>query len=102
MHKIYWGDLKAEVLDFIETEEWVQITQERKNEMLVDLKNPENMLAYLRYSSGHDFVNFKIYRPDGIDKMAKYSKWVFIPGICEVIEKAQRTSFAATCKKVRM
>ena len=98
MNKIYWADISAEVLAFLENEEWVQITQERKSEMLADLRNPENMLAYLRYSKGHDFVNFKIYRPDGINKMAKYSKWVFIPGVAEIIEKDQKLSYKKACK----
>ena len=98
MNKIYWGDLQAEALAFIENEEWVTITRERKIEMLEDLRNPENMLVYLRYSRGHDFVKFKIYRPDGLNKMAKYTKWVFIPGVAEALEKGQRTSFALKCK----
>ena len=86
MIKIDWAALKTDVTDFIETEEWVQVPDNKKQQMLLDLKDPENMETTLRYSPGCDMIMFKIYRPNGLTKMNKLVRWVFIPGVAKRLE----------------
>ena len=87
MHKLYWSEMSTQLLSFIETEEWVQVPMEKKQKILEDLRDPTNMLGMLRFRPGCDMISFKIYRPDGLTKMAKFTTWVFIPGISELIAK---------------
>ena len=81
MLKLQWNDLNHEIIAFLENEEWVLVPRDKKQRVLEDLRNPENMEAVLRYSPGCDMINFKIYRPDGLTKMSKFTTWVFIPGV---------------------
>lgn len=87
MNQLRWTDLSPTAVSFIENEDWVNITEEKKSEMLFDLRHPENMVTIVRYATGHDMINFKIYRPNGLTKMQKFGKWIFIPGIAEILDK---------------
>ena len=90
MLKLAWEDLGHDLLIHLENEEWVQIPYDKKQRILEDLRNPENMETYLRYSPGCDMVNFKIYRPDGLTRMSKFSTWVLIPGTSAKIHQCTR------------
>ena len=91
MLKILWSDLNHEIISSLENEEWVQVPYEKKQQVLQDLRNPENMETVLRYNPGYDMINFKIYRPDGLTKMAKFTMWALIPGISEKIAIFQKS-----------
>ena len=90
MLKLAWENCEHDLLTHLENEEWVQVPYEKKQRILRDLGNPENMEAYLRYSPGCDMINFKIYRPDGLTKMSKFTTWVLIPGISAKIVRNGR------------
>ena len=83
-----WSDLPNQISNYIETEEWVQVPQEKRQQVLEDLQDPKNMVTLFRFRPGCDMVNFKIYRPDGLTKMAKFNFWVFIPGISDLIKQS--------------
>ena len=89
MLKISWADLNHEIISYLENEEWVLVPSNKKQRVLLDLRNPENMEAVLRYKPGCDMINFKIYRPDGLTKMSKFTTWVLIPGISKEISTLQ-------------
>ena len=89
MLKISWADLNQEIISYLENEEWVLVPNDKKQRVLSDLRNPENMEAVLRYNPGCDMINLKIYRPDGLTKMSKFTTWVFIPGISSEISSSQ-------------
>lgn len=91
MNQLRWDDLSPQVVSHMENEDWVNITNEKKSEMLGDLRHPENMVAIVRFVPGHDMINFKIYRPNGLTRMQKFAKWIFIPGIAEHLEQGQKT-----------
>ena len=83
----HWKNLHGNIKNFIETEEWVGIPEEKRQRMLSDLKDPENMQTTLQYSKGCDMIKLKIYRPDGPTVMNKMVKWVFILGISEILDQ---------------
>ena len=87
MESYAWSDLSAQITNYIETEEWVQIPREKRQQVLEDLRDPKNMVTLFRFRPGCDMVNFKIYRPEGLTKMAKFKFWVFIPGISDLIKE---------------
>ena len=86
----HWNKLDPVITDFIETEEWVGIPENKKQEMLFDLKDPENMETTLHFSPGCDMIKLKIYRPNGPTQMNKMAKWVFILGISDQLKKHGR------------
>ena len=86
----HWKNLAPEITDFIETEEWVGIPENKRQQMLSDLKDPENMEATLHFSPGCDMIKFKIYRPNGPTQMNKMAKWVFILGIADRLKQYGR------------
>ena len=86
----HWNKLSSEITDFIETEEWVGIPENKKQQMLLDLKDPGNMEATLHFSPGCDMIKFKIYRPNGPTQMHKMAKWVFIMGIADQLKQHGR------------
>ena len=87
MESCAWSDLPAQITNYIETEEWVQVPREKRQQVLEDLRDPKNMVTLFRFCSGCDMVNFKIYRPNGLTKMVKFKFWVFIPGISDLIQE---------------
>ena len=87
MEVIAWSDLAIEIRNYIETEEWVQVKQNKRQQVLEDLRDPKNMVTLLRFRPGHDMINLKVYRPDGLTKMTTFKLWVFIPGISDLIRK---------------
>lgn len=88
----HWKNLAPEITDFIETEEWVGIPENKRQQMLSDLKDPENMEATLLFSPGCDMIKFKIYRPNGPTQMNKMVKWVFILGIADILKQYGRAN----------
>ena len=86
----HWKHLQPQVTDFIETEEWVGIPENKRQQMLSDLKDPENMETTLHFSPGCDMIKLKIYRPDGPTSMKKLLKWVFILGISDILKQHSR------------
>ena len=88
MAKILWEKIPNQVKTFIETEEWVQVPEKTKQQMLSDVNHPENMEVILRYAKDSDMVKIRIYRPKGVSNMTKFTKWILIPGIAEVLKSA--------------
>ena len=61
----HWNHLPENITNLVETEEWVGIPENKKQQMLSDLKDPENMETTLHYSKGCDMIKLKVYRPNG-------------------------------------
>ena len=89
MLKVYWTELLPEIIAYLENEEWILVPSDKKQKIWMDLRNPENLETYIKYSPGCDMINFKIYRPDGLTKMSKFTTWVFIPGISAKLSTLQ-------------
>lgn len=85
----HWNHLPEEITDFVATEEWVGIPENKRQQMLSDLKDPENMETTLHYAKGCDMIKLKVYRPQGPTVMNKFVKWIFIMGIGEKIDNWQ-------------
>ena len=97
----HWKHLSEEIQNLVETEEWVGIPERKKQQMLSDLKDPENMETTLHYSRGCDMIKLKVYRPKGPTVMNKFVKWIFILGIGDAIdkwEKSQSKSDKKSCQ----
>ena len=99
MIKFEWNKLAFQIKDFIETEEWIQVSENEKQRMLLDLKDPRNMETTLRYSKGCDLVKLKIYRPTDLTKMSKFEKWIFIPRIAQKIDEFEIGTDVKSAKK---
>ena len=87
-----WKDLNQNIKDFISTEEWVGVPEEKRQQVLSDLEDPMNMQTTLHYSEGCDMVKLKIYRPESPTIMNKMVKWIFILGISVELNKYQNTT----------
>ena len=97
----HWNHLPEEIKDFVATEEWVGIPENKKQQMLSDLKDPENMETTLHYSKGCDMIKLKVYRPNGPTVMKKFVKWVFILGISEELDKWEKSQLKSDRKPLK-
>ena len=81
-----WNKLNDKVLMFIENEEWVGIPENKKQQLLLDLKDPRNIETTLHFANDCDMIKLKLLRSDSPTKITKIKQWVLIGGISNILK----------------